>query len=186
MRQSFRLMEPVGVADHVLGPANAPVTVVEYGDFECPYCKQATSTVKLMLARFGNQVRFAFRPFPLEGVHPHAMLAAEAAECAAAQGRFWEMHHLLFERQQHLELHQLYDYARKLGLDMTRFIADMNGQVFRERIRRNLRSGDASGVRATPTFFVNGSLVDVSYGKRALLDEVEARLRPAPSPAALP
>jgi protein-disulfide isomerase len=178
MSQSFRLAEPLGPADHVLGPEHAPVTVVEYGDFECSYCKQATGTIKLMLARFGDRVRFAFRPFPLEEVHPHAMRAAEAGECAAGQGRFWQMHDLLFEKQQHLELRQLFEYARMLDLDMARFGAEMDEQIYLQRVRRHQRSGDASGVRATPTFFVNDRLVDVSYGKRALLDAVDLELQP--------
>jgi protein-disulfide isomerase len=177
MNQAFRLMEPLGPADHVLGPEHAPVTVVEYGDFECPHCKKAAGAVKLLLARFEAQVRFAFRPFPLEGVHPHALRAAEAAECAAGQGKFWEMHDLLFEKQDHLELRHLFDNARALGLDMARFTAEMDGEIYLQRVRENQRSGDASGVRGTPTFFVNGNLVDVSYGLHALLDAVEAAKR---------
>lgn len=175
-RQAFRLVEPLGPADHVRGPEHAPVTLVEYGDFECPHCKKAVGAVNLLLARFADQVRFAFRPFPLEGVHKHALLAAQAAECAASQGKFWEMHDLLFERQEHLKLRQLFDYARTLGLDMARFTAEMDDQIYLQRVRENQRSGDASGVRGTPTFFVNGELVDVSYGLRALLDAVEGAL----------
>ncbi len=179
MNQAFRLLEPLGPADHVRGPDRAPVTVVEYGDFECPHCKKAVGAVNLLLARFGEQVRFAFRPFPLEGVHPHALLAAEAAECAASQGKFWEMHDLLFEKQAHLELRQLFDYARTLGLDMARFTAEMNDEIYLQRVREHQRSGDASGVRGTPTFFVNGNLVDVSYGLHALREVVDAQLQRA-------
>jgi protein-disulfide isomerase len=177
MRQAFRLVEPLGPSDHVRGPEHAPVTVVEYGDFECPHCKQATGAVKLLLARFPEQVRFAFRPFPLEGVHPHALQAAEAAECAAGQNKFWQMHDLLFEKQEHLKLRQLFEYAQALGLDMARFTAEMDDEIYRQRVRDHQRSGDASGVRATPTFFVNGALVDVSYGLHSLLDAVEAQLQ---------
>ena len=177
MRQAFRLVEPLGPADHVRGPEHAPVIVVEYGDFECPHCKQATGAVKLLLARFPEQVRFAFRAFPLEGVHPHALQAAEAAECAAGQGKFWEMHDLLFEKQEHLELRQLFDYAEMLGLEMARFTAEMDDEIHLQRVRENQRSGDASGVRGTPTFFVNGKLLDVSYGLHALHDVVEAQLQ---------
>lgn len=174
---SFTLAEPLGAADHVRGPELAPVTVVEYGDFECPHCKKATGAVNLLLTRFGEQMRFAFRPFPLEGIHPHALRAAEAAECAAGQGKFWEMHDLLFEKQEHLELRQIFDYARTLGLDMARFTAEMDDGIYLQRVREHQRSGDASGVRGTPTFFVNGGLVDVSYGLHALLDAVDAQLR---------
>lgn len=175
---TFRLVDPVGPTDHVLGSEHAPVTVVEYGDFECPNCKQATGTVKLLLASFEQRVRFAFRHYPLEQVHPHALRAAEAAECAGGQGRFWPMHDLLFEKQQHLKLAQLQDYARTLGLDMPRFTAEMDDEIYLQRVREHQRSGDASGVRATPTFYVNNHLVDVSYGLHALIDAVEAQLRP--------
>ena len=176
-RQTFHLVDPLGPADHVMGPDHAPVTVVEYGDFECPHCKQATGAVKLMLARFGPQVRFAFRHFPLEEVHPHALRAAEAAECAGGQGKFWEMHDLLFDKQEHLKLNQLFEYARSLGLDMARFQAEMDDEIYLQRVREHQKSGDASGVRATPTFYVNGALLDVSYGLHALLDGVQAALR---------
>jgi protein-disulfide isomerase len=175
--RTFHLVDPVAHTDHVLGPEHAPVTVVEYGDFECPHCKQATGTVKLLLARFEQRARFAFRHFPLEGVHPHALHAAQAAECAGAQGSFWPMHDLLFEKQQHLKMPQLHEYAVTLGLDMARFTAEMDDEIYLQRVREHQRSGEASGVRATPTFYVNGVLVDVSYGLHALIDAVEAQLR---------
>jgi protein-disulfide isomerase len=133
--------------------------------------------VKLMLARFEEQVRYAFRHFPLEGVHPHALRAAEAAECAGGQGKFWPMHDLLFENQLHLKQPHLVDYAQRLGLDMPRFTAEMDDEIYLQRIREHQRNGDASGVRGTPTFFVNGRLVEVSYGLHALLDTVESALR---------
>jgi len=177
--QAFRLTEPLGPVDHVVGPVHAPVTVVEYGDFECPNCKQATGAVRLMLARYSERVRFAFRSFPLEGIHPHALRAAETAECAGGQGKFWEMHDLLFEKQEHLAQRHLYDYARLIGLDMARFTAEMDDEVYLQRVRDNQMTGDASGVRGTPTFFVNGALLDVSYGLHALIDAVEATLRAA-------
>jgi len=175
--QAFKLVEPVGPTDHALGPDHAPVTVVEYGDFECPHCKQASGAVKLMLASFDQQIRFVFRHFPLEEVHPHAMHAAQAAECAGGQGKFWGMHDLLFQNQLHLKLPQLREYARSLGLDMARFTAEMDDEIYLQRVREHQRSGDASGVRASPTFFVNGTLIDVSYGLPVLLDAVEAALR---------
>ncbi len=179
--QSFHLVEPVGPVDHVLGPDHAPVTLVEYGDFECPHCKQAAGTVKMLLARHEQQVRFAFRNYPLEGVHPHAQYAAQAAECAAAQGRFWPMHDLLFANQQHLEPAHIAGYARTLGLDMARFQAEMHDEIYLQRVREHQRSGDASGVRATPTFYANGRLVDVSYGLQGLMDAVDSLIAvPAP------
>src|SRR5215813_8464511 len=112
----FHLHPSVSNIDHTLGPDHAPVTVVEYGDFECPNCKQAAPAVKLLLERFTERVRFAYRHFPLEDVHPHALLAAQAAECASGQGKFWEMHDLLFANQDHLKLRQLQGYAEQLGL----------------------------------------------------------------------
>src|ERR1044072_7876292 len=123
--QAFRLTEPVSPVDHAVGPEHAPVTVVEYGDFECPHCKQAAGTVKLMLTRFEGQVRFVFRHFPLEEVHPPALRAAEAAECGGGQVKFWAMHDLLFDHQLHLEPAPLHDYASRMGLDMARFAAEM-------------------------------------------------------------
>ena len=177
--QAFHLTEPVSPVDHVIGPDHAPVTVVEYGDFECPNCKQATGAVKLMLARFDERVRLAFRHFPMEGVHPHALRAAEAAECAGGQEKFWPMHDLLFENQLHLRQPQLFEYAQHLRLDMPRFTAEMDDEIHLQRIREHQRNGDASGVRGTPTFFVNGRLVEVSYGLHVLLDAVDAALKDA-------
>jgi protein-disulfide isomerase len=168
---------PVQIADHTLGPIHAPVTVVEYGDFECPNCRQAAPAVKLLLDRFAGRVRFTFRHFPLEGVHPHALLAAEAAECAAGQGKFWQMHDLLFENQAHLKLKQLHGYAERLELDMARFTAEMDDHVYLQRVREHIASGEQSGVRATPGFFVNGAIEDVSYGLRNLFAATEALLK---------
>src|SRR5579871_4457374 len=131
----FDLHVPVQPTDHVIGPSHAPVTIVEYGDFECPNCKQAAPAVKLLLERFANRVQVAFRQFPLEEVHPHALAAAEAAECAGGQGKFWEMHDLLFANQEHLKLNQLQGYAGRLQLDMARFTAEMDDHVYLQRIR---------------------------------------------------
>jgi len=176
--EPFTLTLPVGPADHVLGPPHAPVTVVEYGDLECPNCRQAVSAVKLLLTRFENRVRFVFRHFPLEGVHPHAELAAEAAECAGEQGKFWEMHDLLFDNQNRLKLAQLRGYAESLQLDMARFDAELGDHVYLQRVREHLQSGNDSGVRATPTFFVNGRIHDVSFGLKSLFEAVETALHP--------
>jgi protein-disulfide isomerase len=162
--------------DHALGAERAPVTVVEYGDFECPNCKQAAPALKLLLERFTGGVRIVFRHFPLEEVHPHALAAAEAAECAAGQGRFWEMHDLLFDNQEHLKLMQLHSYAQRLGLQMARYSAEMDDHVYLQRIREHLDSAHRSGVRGTPALFVNGRIQDVSFGMRALFDTVESIL----------
>jgi protein-disulfide isomerase len=173
---AFELTLPVNAADHTIGPTHAPVTVVEYGDFECPNCKQAAPGVKLLLARFAGRIRFVYRHFPLEEVHPHAVHAAEAAECAAAQGKFWPMHDLLFDNQAHLKLRQLHCYAEELGLDMPRYTAEMDDHVYLQRIREHIQSGRESGVRGTPTFFVDGRIHDVSFGMNFLFDAVETVL----------
>lgn len=173
----FELIDPVTSADHLTGSPEAAVTVVEYGDFECPNCKQAAPALKLLLARHAGRVRFAYRHFPLEGVHPHALQAAEAAESAAAQGRFWEMYDLLFDNQLRLEPEDLRNYAERLGLDLTRFDEDMRNHVWTSRIREHIGSGERSGVRSTPGVFINGRIHDVSFGLRSLFDATAALLR---------
>jgi protein-disulfide isomerase len=176
-RRAFELSMPVSPADHAIGPPHARVTVVEYGDFECPNCKQAAPALKLLLDRFKDRIRFVYRHFPLEEVHPHALLAAEAAESAGAQGKFWPMHDMLFDNQAHLKLNQLRDYAERLQLDMTRFASDMKDQVYLQRIREHEQSGRQSGVRGTPTLFVNRKIQDVSFGMPELFKAVERALR---------
>lgn len=174
---AFELAIPINATDHLIGPAHASVTVTEYGDFECPNCKQAAPAVKLLLRHFKNRIRFVYRHFPLEEVHPHALHAAEAAESSGGQGKFWPMHDVLFENQPHLKLPQLRSYAQRLRLDMARYAADMEDQVYLQRIREHMQSGRESGVRATPTFFVNRGIQDVSFGLGSLFDAVEAALR---------
>jgi protein-disulfide isomerase len=175
-QQQFDLAVPVENVDHVTGATHAPVTVVEYGDFECPNCKQAAPALKLLLERFAGRVRVVFRHFPLEEVHPHALSAALAAECAGGQGKFWQMHDLLFANQDHLKPNHLHSYAEQLQLDMSRYTAEMDDQVYLQRIREHEAGARHSGVRGTPAFFVNGHLKDVSFGMRALFDAVEAVL----------
>jgi protein-disulfide isomerase len=176
-QQRFVLMDPVTEIDHLLGPADARVTVVEYGDFECPNCKQAAPVVKLALSRFGHRIRFVFRHFPLEDVHPHALHAAEAAEAAGAEGKFWEMHDLLFDNQSHLKPNNLRAYVEQLELDLRRYDADMIDELYRQRIREHIDGGVRSGVHATPTFFVNGRICDVSFGVQHLMEGIEAAVR---------
>lgn len=171
------LVVPVGPTDHARGSSSAAVTIVEYGDFECPNCKQAAPAMKLLMDHFSGQVRFVFRHFPLEGVHPHAFQAAEAAECAAAQGRFWEMHDLLFAHQDHLEADYLIGYAEELGLEIGRYSAELFDHTHAARVRADIESGERSRIRGTPGFFVNGAIQDVSFGLRALFNTVEALLR---------
>ena len=169
----------ISAADHVIGPDHAPVTVVEYGDFECPNCKQAAPAVKLLLERFAERVRFVFRHFPQETLHPHALRAAEAAECASAQARFWQMHDLLFANQDHLQGKHLREYAERLELDMARYDAEMDDEIYLQRIREHVAGGYKSHLKSTPGFFVNGIIIDVSFGLRSLFDATEAAIKQA-------
>ena len=176
MKQAFHLSMPETPVDHTIGAHDALVTVVEYGDFECPHCKQAAPAVKLLLERFSGRIRFIWRHFPLEEVHPHALQAAEAAEAAGAQGKFWNMHDLLFDNQAHLKANNLRGYAERLELDMERYASEMNDHVYLQRIREHQQSGHQSGVRSTPTFFINRDIHDVSFGLTRLFDAVQDRL----------
>ena len=171
------LAVPVTAVDHSIGSEHSPITVVEYGDFECPTCKQAAPAVKLVLERFGGRVRFVFRHFPVESAHPHAMHAAQAAEAAGGQSKFWQMHDLLFENQRHLEMTNLRAYAQRLELDMPRFIAEMDDEIYLQRVREHMRSGTQSHVRGTPTFYINGVIQDVSFGMHSLMEGVEAAVK---------
>ena len=142
--------------DHVRGPVDAPAELVEYGDYECPFCAAAHPVVEGLLADAGDAIGFAFRHFPLTTVHPHAERAAEAAEAAGAQGRFWPMHDLLFANQHRLGDRDLLGYARTLDLDVDRFAEELATGVHLDRVREDLMSGVRSGVNGTPTFFTNG------------------------------
>jgi protein-disulfide isomerase len=175
-QQRLDLVVAVTASDHAIGTAHAPLTVVEYGDFECPNCKNAAPAVKILLENFGDRIRFVYRHFPLEQPHPHALAAAEAAEGAGAQGKFWEMHDLLFANQTHLKPKHLHGYAESLGLDMARYTAEMDDHVYLQRIREDVDGGKRSRVRGTPGFFVNGVIQDVSFGMHALFDAAEAAL----------
>lgn len=157
-----RLTTPVGPLDHVLGPPDARVTLVEYGDYECPYCGRAHAIVTQVLRRVEG-VRYAFRHFPLRRAHPHALAAAEAAEAAAAQNAFWPMHAVLFTHQDALEAEDLLAYAEGLELDLARFAAELKAGMYGPRIQQDFRSGLRSGVNGTPTFFVNGVRLDVAW-----------------------
>jgi protein-disulfide isomerase len=168
------LAVPPEPTDHAQGSDHARVVVVEYGDFECPSCKVAATTPSLLMERFPGQVRFVFRHFPLEEAHPHALLAAEAAEAAGAQGKFWQMHDVLFRNQAHLKSADLRRYASELGVDMARYVAEMDDHIYLQRVREHIASGRLSHIRATPTFFINGAVQDISYGMKALHDAVAA------------
>ena len=163
-------------ADHTLGAASARVVLIEYGDFECPSCAQAYPAVRMLLEHFNKRMRFAYRHFPLTEVHPHADLAAEAAEAAGAQKKFWPMHNCLFENPLHLKASDLRRYAQKLELDLERYESEMAGHLYLQRVKEHAAMGAAAGCRSTPTFFLDGTLVDVSFGLQRLHDAVEARL----------
>jgi protein-disulfide isomerase len=158
-----QLTPPVSAQDHATGPDDAPVTLVEYGDYECPYCGMAYPIVKRAQQELGNQLRFIFRNFPLAEAHPHARLAAQAAEAAAAQGKFWEMHDMLFKNQTALEPDDLVGYAKSIGLDIAKFERDLKAGTFAKKVRDDFRSGVRSGVNGTPTFFVNGKRYEGSW-----------------------
>jgi protein-disulfide isomerase len=166
------LAVPVDPTDHGLGPEHARITVLEYGDFECPSCKVAATTPVLLMERFPNKIRFVFRHFPIPEAHPHALMAAEAAEAAAAQARFWPMYDALFEHQAHLKDKDLHRYAEELGLDMARYTAEMDDHIYLQRVREHIDGGRRSHIRATPTFFVDGVVQDISFGMKALHDAV--------------
>ena len=155
---------PINIGtDHIKGSVNAPIVIVEYGDYECPYTGMAYPIVKEIVRRFGNKVQFAFRNFPLNEIHPHAQHAAEAAEAAAAQDKFWQMHDYLFEHQRALDDSNLLQYAEKVGLDINKFKKEMSGHIYAPQIEESLKSGINSGVEGTPTFFVNGKRYEDSW-----------------------
>jgi protein-disulfide isomerase len=169
-----RLVLPISERDHVKGPMDAPATLVEYGDYECPYCGMAHPIVKEVQRRFGRPLRFAFRHFPLAEMHPHALRAAEAAEAASAQGQFWEMHDLLYENQQALGEGDLLRDAEVLGLDVARFARELAGRTWEPRVREDFMSGIRSGVNGTPTFFVNGIRHDGPWDADTLTEALAA------------
>jgi protein-disulfide isomerase len=150
------LTPEVGARDHVLGPPDAAVTLVEYGDFECEFCGRAYPELKRLLKQVGGKVRFIFRHFPIPEDHPHAQHAAEVAEAAAAQGKFWEMHDLLYEHQSALTDEDLLRYARQLGLDMARIQRELAAHTYAPVVRQDFMGGVRSGVSGTPRFFING------------------------------
>ena len=171
-----KLTPLVSQHDHQQGPETAPVTLVEYGDYECPYCGQAYPIVKEIQRRLGDRLRFVFRNFPLTQSHPHAEHAAEAAEAASAQEKFWQMHDYLFEHQQALDDAHLVHYAVALHLDKEKFEREMSEHTHTNRVREDFLSGVRSGVNGTPTFFINGVRHDDSYELETLLAAIEAAM----------
>jgi len=164
--------------DHIQGPQSAAVTLVEYGDYECSYCGEAHPVLKELMKQFADQMRLVFRNFPLTQIHPHAQNAAESAEAASVQGRFWQMHDMLYERQDALEDENLVSYATELGLDLDRFQMDLAQDLHAERIREDFMSGVRSGVNGTPSFFINGHRHDGGYDLQSLSDAILAAMSP--------
>ena len=165
--------------DHVRGPADASVTILEYGDYECPYCRGAFRDVHLLLDRYPDTVRFVFRNFPIAQLHPHAEQAAEAAEAAAAQGKFWQMYELLLQPYAELDTNSLVGYAEAIGLDVAKFRADLASRAYSARINHDVQEGIQNGVNATPKFYVNGQRIDGKVPLEGVEDAVRAAVAAA-------
>lgn len=161
---------PILPTDHVRGRADAPLTLFEFGDYECPPCKTAYFDILKLEQEYGENFRFAFRHYPYARVHPHAELAAQAAEAAGAQGKFWEMHDLLFRDQSRLKLHDLVGHASSLALDVPRFEHELKSEIYLDQVRSDFRSGVQNGVFSTPSIFINGIRLnsDAGYGNLKL------------------
>jgi len=173
----LHLTRPVGAEDHHLGPLEAPAQLVEYGDYQCPFCAQALPGVKTILSRYGDRVLFVFRHFPLVSQHPRAWHAALAAEAAGAQGRFWQMHDHLLGNQHELSDEELRTHARALGLDMSTYERDLRDPELAQRVREDALSGLHSGVLGTPTFFVNGRRLEGGFRPDELEGAMELAIR---------
>jgi protein-disulfide isomerase len=168
------LTPPVAARDHIQGPLHAKLVLVEYGDYECPYCGAAYPVVKELQRRLAGKLSFVFRNFPLATAHPHAELAAEAAEAAGAQGKFWEMHDVFYENQDALEAENLLKYASAIGLDLHRFSRELSEHIFIPRVREDFHSGVRSGVNGTPSFFINGERYNGAYDLHSMLNALAA------------
>ena len=160
MYETAMLTPDVSARDHAQGPAAAPITLVEYGDYQCPYCGAAYPEIKRLQKALGKKLRFVFRNFPLTQSHPYALIAAEAAEAAAFQGKFWEMHDMIYENQDELEPDILLTWAETVGLDLEKFGTAIRQEEIAKKIKEDRKSGIASGVNGTPCLFINGSRYD--------------------------
>jgi protein-disulfide isomerase len=169
------LKVPVTAEDHIQGDPDAEITLLEYGDYECPHCGRAHPIVKRVQKHFGRRLRFVFRNFPLSQVHPNAQTAAETSEFAGAHGRFWEMHDLIYENQDRLGLPLFLMLAERLGLDVPALRDALTGGEFEPRVRRDFLSGVRSGVNGTPTFFINEQRHDGPWEFEDLVTALEGR-----------
>jgi len=163
--------------DHIQGPINAPIRIVEYGDYECPYTGEAYPIVQEIRRRLGNSICFVFRNFPLNEIHPHAQHAAEAAEAAGAQDKFWQMYDYLFEHQNELDDRHLLVYGQRIGLDIERFKKEISEHIYEPIIMESLKNGIKSGVQGTPTFFLNGVRYEGSWDLETLLKTIESSIK---------
>lgn len=171
-----QLTPSVNSYDHILRYANAPLELVEYGDYECPYCGRAHSMVKNIIERLGRDVKFVFRNFPLTKIHPHAFMAAVATEAAGLQNKFWEMHDIIFEHQRNLDAENILILADRLNLDLEQFKHDIKMQVLIDKVESDFESGLRSGVNRTPTFFINGQKYEGEWSNGELLDFLKRKL----------
>ena len=178
---SKQLRPAVSAIDHAAGDANAPIEIVEYGDYQCPHCGRAHPIVKQLQKELGNELRFVFRNFPLDQIHPQAFTAAVATEAAARQGKFWEMHDIIFENQERLAAEDIFSYAKQIGIDLEKFAADIQLTELSDKVEADFESGLRSGVNATPSFFVNGQKFNLNWDHgmfliniRKLLEEPQA------------
>lgn len=172
----YMLSQPVSERDHIQGAESAALTLLMYGAYECPHCVEGNKIVKEIQQRMGDQLRFVFRHFPRTNVHPHAEAAAEVAEAAGEQGKFWEMHNKLFENYNRLDGEHLIGYAEELGLDMQQFDRAITGRSYVGKVRGDLQSGIESGVKGTPTYFINGIKHNTSGEFEVLLAAIESSL----------
>lgn len=174
------LLNPIHEWDHIRGPADAAFTLVEYGDYECPDCGRLFAVLQAVQQEFGTRLRLVYRHYPLSGIHKHAQMAAEAAEAAGAQGRFWEMHDLLFQHQDALEEKHLLRYAQQVGLDIDRFRRELKQGSYLQRVRQDFIAGVQNGVNGTPGLFLNGVRQPGVFDQPALIALLQAAPRPGP------
>lgn len=171
------LLLPIHERDHIRGNPEAPLTLLEYGDYECEYCGRAHPVVAAVRAHFGDRLKFVFRHFPHSSIHPHASAAAQAAEAAGAQGRFWEMHDLLYRHQTALEQDRVVHYALQLGLEPYHFQSDLSSERYSKRVASDYDGGVAGGVRKTPTFFIDGHYYAGPVEAQSLIEAIEYESR---------
>jgi len=174
-----KLTPPVNKDDHIQGSPNARITLVEYGDFQCPNCGMAYPIIKNIQAEFGKTLRFVYRHFPLTNAHPMALPAAIASEAAARQQRFWDMHDMIFEQQRALNSYAFLAFAMELGLNITEFKMDLQDELLKEMVESHFESGVRSGVNGTPSFYINGHKYSGSYDHDSLYTAIEENMQPA-------